>query len=224
MDRHRSPGLDRLRLLGAPTDLKPAPDEPVWLRSLETARLRLVKPRVEHAHAFAEAALESDRELTRWSRRSIEARTLETEHARASRQVESSERGTRVHRWVFTRDEPSAFVGVVTLHPWLDPRITGAASVEQTRVDETPDLELGTWCRTSMTSRGFASEAVAAVATHALDELRAQTLWLRVADTNLPSQRVAERLGFVEAWRLTYPASAEWADAATVRIMKRERS
>ncbi len=221
MDRDRDADGGGLRVRGAGTDLT----LPVWLQPIETKRLRLVPPNEGHAEAFAEAAMESDDELSRWSRRTGEARTREGEIERAKHHAETTARGTRVQRYAFTRAVPEQLVCVVTIHPWLDPRAhapNAPPPTSATRVDESPDLEIGTWCRTTMVGNGFASEAVNAVVSHALRDLRTRAMWIRVAESNAPSRRVAERLGFTLVERLAFPASVEWGEAATVLIMKRE--
>lgn len=57
-------------------------------------------------------------------------------------------------------------------------------------------FEIGYWCRTSYRGRGLIHEAVTALADFTFDALRARRVEVRMDDTNLPSQRVAERAGF----------------------------
>ena len=57
-------------------------------------------------------------------------------------------------------------------------------------------MEIGYWCCTSFTGRGFVTEAVRAVTRFAIDHLGAERLEIRCDALNLPSNRVAERVGF----------------------------
>lgn len=58
-------------------------------------------------------------------------------------------------------------------------------------------FEIGYWGRSGFTGRGLITEAVAALADHAMKELRANRLVLSVDEKNVRSCRVAERTGFV---------------------------
>ena len=60
-----------------------------------------------------------------------------------------------------------------------------------------PKFEIGYWCRTGMTGRGYATEAVRAVAAFAFDTLEANRVEIRCDPRNRPSARVAERAGFL---------------------------
>ena len=61
---------------------------------------------------------------------------------------------------------------------------------------ETPRTEIGYWCRTTRAGRGYVSEAVAAVARYAHENLRAVRVEIVTDEANLASRRVAERCGF----------------------------
>ncbi len=171
---------------------------------------------------YADAATESDREISRWSRPTNRGRDRARQRALALEHAESTLRGTFVHRCLLTREQPARFAGNVAIHPWIDPRSPPVPSDQrELRVDEAPELEVGYWCRTSLAGRGYTSEAVAVVVEHAFDQLGARAIRLRVSEHNLASRRIAERLGFTEVERVSFPASPEWGDAATVLFMMR---
>jgi RimJ/RimL family protein N-acetyltransferase len=61
----------------------------------------------------------------------------------------------------------------------------------------TPKLEVGYWCRSSRTGRGFVGEAVQALTQLAFEQLHAARVELITDAHNTASRRVAERCGFV---------------------------
>jgi RimJ/RimL family protein N-acetyltransferase len=73
--------------------------------------------------------------------------------------------------------------------------LVGATGLHRT-VWETPRTEIGYWCRTTCAGRGYVSEAVAAVARYAHENLRAVRVEIVTDEANLASRRVAERCGF----------------------------
>jgi RimJ/RimL family protein N-acetyltransferase len=196
-------------------------DPATWSSPLETARLTLLTAGAEHAEAAADAAVESAAEVSRWSRREAGAGDRADQVRRFLERATATARGTVLHRYSFTRDDERRFVGGVSLRPWVDPRVAGPdPAPSTTRVDASREVEIGTWCRTSMVGHGYASEAAAAVVAHALGAGRVDALWLRTAADNLRARRVAERLGFQTVEEVAYPASPEWGAAATVLIMR----
>ena len=58
-------------------------------------------------------------------------------------------------------------------------------------------FEIGYWCRTRFTGRGYITEAVNAMTAFAFDTLGARRVEIRCDPLNRPSARVAERAGFV---------------------------
>lgn len=65
------------------------------------------------------------------------------------------------------------------------------------RIDwEVPKFELGYWCRSSLSGRGYVSETVRALASMAFASLGAARVEIRCDERNTRSYRVAERCGF----------------------------
>ena len=60
-----------------------------------------------------------------------------------------------------------------------------------------PKTEVGYWVRTSEAGKGYAREGVAALASWALDQLKAKRVELVTDQENTASRRVAEACGFV---------------------------
>jgi RimJ/RimL family protein N-acetyltransferase len=56
--------------------------------------------------------------------------------------------------------------------------------------------ELGYWLRQQARGQGYVSEAVRSLASHAFTEVGLSWLEAHIATENLPSRRVAERIGF----------------------------
>lgn len=65
-----------------------------------------------------------------------------------------------------------------------------------------PSAEVGYWGAGESQGRGYLSEALRALATCLIEELRFERLWLSCDARNLASQRVAERSGFELEGRL----------------------
>lgn len=61
---------------------------------------------------------------------------------------------------------------------------------------QVPRFEIGYWCRSDCTGRGYITEATARLARYAFDELAAARVELFIDDLNLASIAVAQRLGF----------------------------
>ncbi len=59
-----------------------------------------------------------------------------------------------------------------------------------------PKLEIGYWCRTSLSGRGLVTEGVTAVAAYAFEHLHAMRLEIVTDEENQASRKVAERCGF----------------------------
>jgi len=74
-------------------------------------------------------------------------------------------------------------------------RVLGAGGLHRP-VWSTPKVEVGYWCRTSCTGRGYVAEAVAALVDYAFAHLDAVRVELVTDAENLASRRVADRVGF----------------------------
>lgn len=81
-----------------------------------------------------------------------------------------------------------------------------------------PKFELGYWCRTSETGKGYVSEAVTAQCHYLFTELGARRIELRMDERNVASYRVAERLGFTLEGTLRNHAVANDGSLRSTRI------
>ena len=71
-----------------------------------------------------------------------------------------------------------------------------------------PKFEIGYWCHTGMTGRGYVTEAVRGIGAFAFDVLGAQRVEIRCDPLNRPSTRVAELAGFTLEGELRNDARA----------------
>jgi RimJ/RimL family protein N-acetyltransferase len=82
-------------------------------------------------------------------------------------------------------------------------------------VDGVDELEVGYHVRTSMQGQGYATEAAAASRDFARDVLRASRLIAIINPLNVPSQRVAAKIGLKAEKRATAPNNTEAVIYAT---------
>ncbi len=76
-----------------------------------------------------------------------------------------------------------------------DGAFVGGAGLE--RIDwSVPRVEIGYWCRTSLTGQGYITEAVRGLTTFAFDWLHAERIEIRCDTRNTRSAAVAERAGY----------------------------
>lgn len=142
----------------------------------------LIRPyREEDASALYEAVSESLSEVSRWLPWCHENYSLEE----SKDFVGSRETAARADEWysfaVFER-EGGKFLGGVGLNFF-------------NRVHQMANL--GYWVRTSAAGRGVATNATRAVARFGLEQLGLHRIEIVAAVANLPSQRVAEKVGAV---------------------------
>ncbi len=148
--------------------------------SFETDRLLIRSPLPGDGPELHAAVRESTDELTPWMAWPKEHRT-----------VDDSEASARRARVAFlARSE-------LRLHLYLKRTDTLVGSSGLQGIDwEVPKFEIGYWCRTRFTGRGYTTEAVLGITAFAFDALGARRVEIRCDARNLPSARVAERAGF----------------------------
>jgi RimJ/RimL family protein N-acetyltransferase len=147
---------------------------------LETERLTIRSPLPGDGPELHAAVRESMGELTPWMPGPKEHRTIDDSEA-SSR---------RAHVAFLERSE-------LRLHLYLRGTDTLVGSSGLQGIDwEVPKFEIGYWCRTSFTGRGYITEAVLGITEFAFDTLGAGRVEIRCDSRNHPSARVAERAGF----------------------------
>jgi RimJ/RimL family protein N-acetyltransferase len=149
--------------------------------SFETERLLIRSPLPGDGHELHAAIRESIDELAPWMRWPKEHRT-----------VDDSEASARRARVAFLQRSE------LRLHLYLKGTDTLVGSSGLQGIDwGVPKFEIGYWCRTRFTGRGYITEAVRGITAFAFDTLRARRVEIRCDLRNLPSARVAERAGFL---------------------------
>jgi ribosomal-protein-serine acetyltransferase len=84
--------------------------------------------------------------------------------------------------------------------------------------------EIGYWVRSDRTGEGIATEAAARVLQTAFEELRLHRVTLRIAAGNRASERIAEKLGFVQEGMLRKEVliGGEWIDHSLWALLDEE--
>ncbi len=148
--------------------------------SFETERLLIRCPLPGDGHELHAAVRESIDELTHWMPWPKEHKT-----------VEDSEASARRARVAFLQRSE------LRLHLYLRGTDTMVGSSGLQGIDwEVPKFEIGYWCRTSFTGRGYITEAVRGITAFAFEALGARRVEIRCDSRNHPSVRVAQRAGF----------------------------
>jgi RimJ/RimL family protein N-acetyltransferase len=149
--------------------------------SFETERLLIRSPLFGDGREMHAAVRESIEELTPWMAWPKEHRT-----------VDDSEAIARRARVAFLQRSE------LRLHLYLKGTDTLVGSSGLHRIDwEVPKFEIGYWCRTKFTGRGYVTEAVRGITAFAFDALGAKRVEIRCDSQNLASASVAERAGFL---------------------------
>ena len=141
--------------------------------SFETERLLIRSPLPGDGHELHAAVRESIDELTPWMPWPKEHRTVDDSEAIARR------------------------ARVAFLHLYLRGTGTMVGSSGLRRIDwEVPKFEIGYWCRSGFTGRGYITEAVLGIGAFAFETLGAKRVEIRCDSRNHPSVRVARRAAF----------------------------
>lgn len=172
--------------------------------SIESERLIIRAPRTGDGVAVNAAVRESIAELRTWMPWAKEIPTQEESEAMVRRKQAEYLAREDLMLLMFLKD--GVFVGGTGLH-----RIDWAL----------PKFEIGYWVRTSLTGRGYMTEAVNAIAAVAFGPLRARRVEIRVDERNVRSWRVAERCGFQLEGVLRHDTIANDGTLRNMRIYSR---
>lgn len=148
--------------------------------SFTTERLIIRQPLPGDGEAVYIAMMESLDQLQRWMPWAKEVPTLEdTEANMRQAYVHFLERSDL--RFHLFHQETKEFVGSSGLH-----RINWKIR----------KFEIGYWCRSNFARQGYITEAVKGLTVFAFQFLDAKRVEIRCDELNLPSRKVAERVGF----------------------------
>lgn len=146
----------------------------------ESERLFIRAPRVGDGEELNAAVIESFAELKPWMPWAQTLPTLEESEITIRKSL--ARFTAREDLWLLCFDKETG-------------RLVVASGLH--RIDwDVPRFEIGYWCRTSSCGRGYATEAVRAIAGFAREKLAARRIEIRMDDRNARSWRVAERGGF----------------------------
>lgn len=170
---------------------------------LESARLQLRLPVPEEdTGALNFAIAKSQNELERWMDWAVKPQTMEETRS-------------------FCRQSREAWQSETAFNALMIEKVSGeiVGSAGYPRLDwSVPRFEIGYWCRSDRTGRGYASEATWLLAAHAFGVLGANRVELRMDDLNHRSWRVAERLGFTREATLRNEVRVPDGSLRTTRI------
>ena len=147
---------------------------------LETARLRLRALRPDDGVELHAAVIESFEALHAWMPWAQQVPTPADIDAFVERSVRGFAERTSLDYLIV--DKATSTLAGVSGIPRLDWTV--------------PKFEIGFWCRTRFTGRGYITEAVRAVTALAFDHLGAQRVEVRCDADNARSRRVIDRCGF----------------------------
>lgn len=146
----------------------------------ESERLLIRAPRAGDGKAINEAIIESFNELNIWMPWAREKPTLQDSEEACRRSAARFIAREDLQLLLFSKST-GELVGSSGLH----------------RFDwSVPKFEIGYWCRTSQTGKGYISEAVSRIARFAFDHLKAERIEIHCDSGNYRSSKIPERLGF----------------------------
>ena len=175
---------------------------------LPTERLTLRGPDPTAAETINSAIRDSFAALTQWLPWADHVPSADEtrEHLTRARDAFRAGQDFGLFLWDNKSDE---FIGAVGLHA---------------RLADTSRREIGYWIRTSAAGRGYATEAVRAVAHAALERLALSGVEIHVNARNLPSRKVAESAGFVRTGEIAgRPDPDGWPSRVLVYALEAPR-
>ena len=147
----------------------------------ETERLTIRSPRAGDGAEINRAIMESLDELRPWMSWAQSAPIEEENEAGARQSYLDFQARTDLQMLLFLKDTHT-LVGSSGLH----------------RIDwDVPSFEIGYWCRTAYTGKGYITEAVAGITTFAFDILEANRVTIFCDAKNERSVAIPKRLGYI---------------------------
>jgi RimJ/RimL family protein N-acetyltransferase len=149
---------------------------------IETERLLIRCPRPGDGAIVYEAVVETLAELRVWNALplAMEEPTIDASEIDC-RGCHAAFMSRKNLPWLLFLKEGNVFVGGSSLH-----------SIDW----DVPKCEIGYWCRKSQQHRGLITEAVKAITSFAVSELKVRRIGCCSDEQNVPSRRVAERAGY----------------------------
>ncbi|WMC10414.1 GNAT family N-acetyltransferase [Oceanimonas pelagia] len=148
---------------------------------MESCRLKILAPSMDHASLMLEAIRESKVELSQFLDWVPFALTEEESLKNTERAITNFEKFEDELRFSLVEKVSGCFLGTVGLI---------------IRDKEIPFFEIGYWIRSSHAGSGYVTEAVKVIEKYAFDELGARRVEIKMAVGNHKSRAVAERCGY----------------------------
>lgn len=148
---------------------------------IETSRLKLIPPSLDHQPQLFNAIQESQVELRQFLPWVDDALCEKSSIEQTEKAIENYQNFTEELRFSLVDKENDMLIGVLVL---------------KIRDASVPCFEIGYWLRSSCTGNGYITEAVNRMQQYAFDDLGANRVEIRVPDINFKSRAVAERCGF----------------------------
>ncbi len=174
-----------------------------------TPRLVLRPFRRRDVGPVHEAVLSSLPDLARWLPWAANNYTRTVTHQFIRDSLAAWSEGKAFDFAIRSRDEPDRHLGNVSV--WWTSRTNRTG-------------EIGYWVRSDMTSKGICTEATARILQVGFEELAMHRVTLRIAVGNDASERVAQKLGFVEEGLLRdeVKVGSVWLDHSVWGLLDRE--
>jgi len=148
---------------------------------MESERLKLFPPSLDHQPQMLEAIIESKDELSvflPWVKYSL---TTEESVENAKQAISNFENFEGELRFSIFEKASKSFIGAI-----------GLIIVDK----DIPYFEIGYWLRSSHTGKGYMTEAVKLIEGYAFNELNAKRIEIKASDLNAKSFSVAIRCGY----------------------------
>jgi ribosomal-protein-serine acetyltransferase len=156
---------------------------------IESANLTLTYTQFADANDILRGVRESLKECSPWLVWAVQDYNLKHAQAFVQSAVEGNQSGKMFNYTI--RTKMGSFVGSVGLTPQPDPMGRSGHA-----------YQIGYWITTPQTGKGYASEAVQALANHTLSFLKAARVEILTDSNNLASAKAAQKAGFVQEARL----------------------
>lgn len=154
---------------------------------METERIKLHPPSLDHQPRMLEAIIESKTELSEFLPWVPYALTNEDSIENTQRAIANFENFEDELRFSIIERETGTFLGAI-----------GLMIVNR----DIPYFEIGYWLRTSHVGKGYMTEAVCLIEEYAFKELNAKRVEIKASDKNIKSYAIAERCGYIYEGKL----------------------
>ena len=147
---------------------------------LDSARTYMRLPHADDAQELNAAIVESFAQISPWVPWAKQVPSVADSEAYCTESIAKHAAGEALNYLMFSRDTHEFIAGIGI--PRLDWSV--------------PMFELGYWCRTSQTGKGYITEGVGVISRYCFAELDAVRLELHIDELNEPSVRVAQACGY----------------------------